>query len=400
MPLVRIAIFVGFVIALALLAMPSRADHYSGPPDSWTGYWAVPAFPDIANRGPDKAKGVIFWSHGVAGTRVQYHVHPPEIIRRLARGGWDVIKVQRNPLFEKSWTASGPKHVEDLSQRIDQALAQGYKKVVAAGQSYGGAISIETAAVNDKLHAVLAFAPGHGSDAESGSARLYENLTGYLVDAVAKMRTQRALVSVAGGDHLHPREVRGPAVQRVLSPLRIPYVLLDERMPIKSHYVVSLNQFDAWYGACIADFIDPAKDPAPGEVTCRLPDPLPKFIYPSDLIVTVLKPEAAMAARSFLGPWAGTFEHADQEAGIVVEKVQDGKMTFVYGVGAGSGQNQSMMSARREAVLEDGKYVSRIPNRVTVTLSLDDNAETLQLHVVSINGRNTFTAELKRSPAP
>lgn len=389
------------VAAAALHPAASRADHYSGPPDSWTGYWAVPAFPDIANRGPEKAKGVILWSHGVAGNRLQYHVHPPEIIRRLAREGWDVIKVQRNPLFEKGWPTSGPKHVADLSQRVDQALAQGYTKVVAAGQSYGGAISIETAAVNANIHAVLAFAPGHGSDAESGSgARLYDNLTGYLIEAVAKMRTSRALVLVAGGDHLHPREVRGPVVKRALEPLNIPYVLLDERMPIKSHYASGLSQFDVWYGACILKFVDPANSPLAGEYACTAPDPLPKFIYPLDLLVSIQPPQTTKSDRSYYGPWSGRFDHNEQEAGIVVERVRDDKMTFVYGVGAGPGQNLSMGSARREAVREASGFVSRIEKRVTVTMSLDEHAETMSLVVVSADGKHTFTASLKRAPPP
>src|SRR5262249_34977408 len=159
----------------------------------------------------EKAKGALLWSHGLFNNEVQYASPPPEIIKHLARDGWDVIKVQRNPLFERDWSTSGPKHVADVQERARHALAQGYKKIILGGQSYGGQITLDGANGDVPIFAVLAFNPGQSSDATVGSQRKYENIMLYLMESLAKIRAERVLVLVAGNDPFIPYQgMRGP----------------------------------------------------------------------------------------------------------------------------------------------------------------------------------------------
>src|SRR5262245_37780560 len=91
-------------------------------------YWVEYGFGDIAVRGPGKATGLIIWSHGVSGDKMQYRGAPSLVVRRLAQSGWDVIKINRNNLYERGWTTSGPRHIADLVQRAREAKAQGYER--------------------------------------------------------------------------------------------------------------------------------------------------------------------------------------------------------------------------------------------------------------------------------
>lgn len=296
----------GIAGGLFFLSVGAGADHYSGPPSDFTAYWAVPAFADFPPKGPETAKGVIFWSHGVSGQNPQYHFHPPELMRFAARGGWDIIKVQRNNLHEKAWSVTGPKHVADLVQRIAEAKKQGYKAVIAAGQSYGGVISLEAGAVTTDLHAVLAFAPGHGSDArEVSSSRRFDMLAGMLMDVIARQKGGRVVVMIAEGDDLHPFDIRGSKLRDTLAKLNLPFVQFDETMPIKGHGAASTTQFITWYARCLGDFIDPAKTPKAGETECKAPQPAPKFILPANVAGKPPTPDMPLALARISGEWSG-----------------------------------------------------------------------------------------------
>jgi dienelactone hydrolase len=381
---------------------PALAEHANPPPSASTGYWTVPGFHDLPTLGPDKAKGVIFWSHGVSRTDRQYHHPVPNAIRRIAQAGWDVIKVQRNNLFEQGWSASGTKHVEDLVERVRQAKAQGYRHVIAAGQSYGGAISLEAAARTDDVFAVLAFSPGHGSDAEwqGGVHRLFENLLGRLVEAIRKQRARRVLVSIPGADRLHPHEVRGPKVRAALEALAVPFVLFDEGLPIKGHGAVSTIQFERWYADCIRDFVEPGATLEPRERGCPSPEPVPVFFYPERLALAP-SPDATEARRRLLGSWYGKWD--DRSAGavgrevcLIVEEVEGQGAIVHYLLGSGPRKDASMGSERRRVPLIQGKYLSDLPDRVSIAFALDDKADRVELTVKSVNRENTYRAVLDR----
>src|SRR5262245_40550253 len=209
----------GFLLLLiALAATPARAESLKVPPggdaalacgqrpDSRT-YWTEYGFCDLPVKGPRAAKGLVLWSHGVSGDKEQFRNPPPPVVRRMQLAGWDVIRINRNNLSEKGWTTSGPRHRDDAIERVRAARAQGYAKVVLAGQSYGAMISLEANAKASDIDGVLSFSPGHGSDADQGGAGgrdNYRNLNRYLLETVAAQKGGRVVVLIADGDRLHP----------------------------------------------------------------------------------------------------------------------------------------------------------------------------------------------------
>lgn len=336
-------------------------------------YWLEYGYCDLPPRGLQAAKGVIFWSHGVAGDRPQYHYPLPPLMRRLARDGWDVFKIARNNLSERGWVASGARHVRDLLDRVRAARAQGYARVIAAGQSYGGAISLEAGARTDQLHAVLAFAPGHGSDARGGSStRIYDNLTGYLREAIEGQKGGRVAVLVAESDDLHPFELRGPKVRESLQKTGRPFVLFDESLPIKGHGAGATLQFAAWYGDCLAAFVAPDSAPAPGETACRNPDSVPRWLLPPGRIADEVSGDAPESLARYLGRWEGVLPDTGIEVAVLIRRIDPGNAEVVYASGPGAQRKTGMSYLIRSFRVADGELVFRPPGQTGYRLRLAD----------------------------
>jgi pimeloyl-ACP methyl ester carboxylesterase len=229
---------------------PVIAQPYD-PPEGSPAYWETPGFKNHTIDGPKQARGILFWSHGVSGTRVQWKSAPPKFIKQFANNGWDIVKINRNNLHECGWTCSGVKHVADLKSRAEKARAAGYKHVIAAGQSYGGAISLEAAATPGLIDVVIAAAPGHGSDAcgsGTGAARIADSLTDDLVSTISAVKSPRIVLTMAEGDECMGFNNPTAALRRALVKIGKHFVFLDTEMPIGGHLAALTNQFDAWYG--------------------------------------------------------------------------------------------------------------------------------------------------------
>lgn len=107
-----------------------------------------------------------------------------------------------------------------------------------------------------------------------------------LAEVAAKQRSPRVLISIAGGDHLHPHEVRGPKIRTALQKQGGTFVLLDEAMPIKGHGAAATWQFTEWYGPRIRNFVDLTKSPQRPKTTCPAPTPAPTFLMPANFTIT------------------------------------------------------------------------------------------------------------------
>jgi len=347
-----------------------------GQPPDGRAYWAEYAFCDLPARDPGEALGLILWSHGVSGNRDQYKSAPPLFVRRLAQAGWDVVKIDRNGLYEHGWSASGGKHVDDLLQRARQAKARGYARVIAAGQSFGGVISIEANAREpDIFYGVVAASPGHGSDSPYYSAGVtrgeYYNLDNYLLKALAGQHTGRLVVSLPPGDILHPNrdgDPIGPKVRKVLESSGLPFIQFDESLPITGHGAAYTNQFDAWFGRCLQNFLDPRRSLWSGETKCANPDPVPTFLLPAGFKIP--RPGQEGLAR-WLGAWDGGWPGYDSEFRIVIDKVEGSTASLYYCIGPGPRREHSMACYRHtNGRLKGDKMVLDRGNGATVEFIL------------------------------
>src|SRR6185369_170526 len=112
-----------FAVSVALMSAGAHADTWLAPVST------------IA--GPQIARGVVVYSHGRSLTGEDYESPSPAYLKEMAKAGWDVLRFNR-PADEDTLPASS----QDLTVRAKALKAQGYRRVILTGQSFGAFLSI------------------------------------------------------------------------------------------------------------------------------------------------------------------------------------------------------------------------------------------------------------------
>ncbi len=231
-------------------------------------FWVERAFCDLETHGPEKARGIVIWNHGISGTAEAYRAPAALALRLLNGRGWDAIRINRHNLGEAGDEAgrarSLDRAVERTAGEIRAQRARGYRRIALAGQSFGGYITLETAAGQRELFAAVALAPGLTSTA-AGADRIDLSITDRLLQA---SRAERVAVVFPQGDALFGHLTRGPGALRALGGRTNPYLVIDETAPsIAGHGGATGGRFALRYGICLAEFLSANSLPA-GRVSC------------------------------------------------------------------------------------------------------------------------------------
>ncbi|HEY3068253.1 MAG TPA: alpha/beta hydrolase [Methylomirabilota bacterium] len=254
-----------FVVVLVFPPTVARAQDLSCNQEPGSRFfWAERAFCDLRLQGPEQAHGVIIWNHGISGTTESWRAPVPPALRLLQQRGWDVIAIKRHNLAETM--AGGPLHrtVERTLQEVTAQRKLGYRRVVLAGQSFGGYASLEALdTASEGLHAVLAFAPGVR---ESGA---FGNLDVSVIERILqRARTARLVLVFPARDSTFRNALRGPRAKGILASRDVPYVMVDESVSeLQGHGAATTGRFAVRYGACLAAFLAAPEMPA-GPFTC------------------------------------------------------------------------------------------------------------------------------------
>ncbi len=223
-------------------------------------FWTEWGFCDLEPHGPEKARGLVLWSHGIAGTAEQYKSPPAMALRVLHARGWDVMKINRNNLGETGSSLS--RAAARAEEEVRTQRSRGYRRIVLAGQSFGGYISLETAADRPDVFGVVAMAPGVTS--RGGGDRLDPSVTERLL---ADSKAARVALVFPAGDELFNHSARGAGALKVLARRGRPYFLVDETTPaIAGHGGATGGRFALRYGTCLAEFL--AVDAPTGRFPC------------------------------------------------------------------------------------------------------------------------------------
>ena len=257
---------VAWLAAAGLAAAPARgADAPDLRCDQEPGnrfFWTEWGFCDLEAHGPVKARGVVIWNHGISGNNEQYKAPPALALRILHARGWDVVKINRNNLGETSRTSLA-RATERTEAEIQTQRARGYRRIVLAGQSFGGYITLETAEGQRDLFGVVAMAPG--VTARGGIDRIDPSVTERLLQ---DSKATRLAIVFPPGDALFDNRVRGPGALKILARRGEPYLLVDETaQAISGHGGATGGRFALRYGLCLADFLSPDAPP-PGRFPC------------------------------------------------------------------------------------------------------------------------------------
>lgn len=279
------------------------------PLNRW--FWSERAFCDMAWHGPARASGLVIWNHGIHGTVMQYTAPVPPVFRLLQARGWDVVKIARNNLGETSGEQSLYRAVQRTLEEVAARRREGYARVILAGQSFGGYITLDAAESSKDIYGVVAMAPGVRA---AVAGRLEAAVT---ERTIRRLAVERLALVFPRGDTLFGSIERGPGAAKVLAGRKGSFLLLDETHDIQDHGGGTTGKFAVKYGPCIVEYLT-SPEVGTGPVRCQA-TPAEQQSAAKELLpklpdsVTVLHAPDALA-----GSWYGILEPSGEVVSFAI----------------------------------------------------------------------------------
>jgi pimeloyl-ACP methyl ester carboxylesterase len=127
---------------------------------------------------------------------------------------------------------------------------EGYARVILAGQSFGGAITLEAAESSKDVYGVVAMAPG--LRAIGGAGRLDAAVTERTIGHLA---VDRLSLVFPRHDTMFGGLEQGPGATSVLAGRNGSFLLLDEKYDIVDHGGGTTGKFAIKYGLCLIQYL-------------------------------------------------------------------------------------------------------------------------------------------------
>jgi dienelactone hydrolase len=286
----------------------------------------------------------------------------PPALRLLQARGWDVVMLKRHHAAEGDNTL-----YRTVQRTLDEAKTfkkAGYKKVVLAGQSFGGYVTLEAIDTAPDIDGAIALAPGVRSSSAAG--RLDPSVTDRLLQTA---KVGRLALVFPKQDSLFNNLERGESARAILSRRTLPYLLLDESSDITGHGGAVTGRFALRYGPCLAEFL--AASNLPGtRFTCPAADdqwPVVRelLLPPRETRPAFLRNGAGFPppVGALLGPrWALL---ADSLVLVALVDTGQGQLGVLY-------RSTGLTGGVFEATVKDGAVHATLSNKSTVTLKPDD----------------------------
>jgi pimeloyl-ACP methyl ester carboxylesterase len=219
----------------------------------------------VSNKGPALAEGVIYFVDGLnsySRSRDDYHVTYPYIYGLNNRDGWDVIAA-KFPNAERYSFRSQPRSAKYVIERLAELRAQGYKRVVLAGQSWGAWLTVDVARQKEAqplIDAILLTAPAnYGTRDWGGKPNPYFDLnkTEFLQN-IKDIRIP-TIATFFRDDEFDPGG-RGPVTRDTLARNHVAALVIDGPAGFIGHGAGWMPEFDYTFGTCINTFLEQPKD--------------------------------------------------------------------------------------------------------------------------------------------
>jgi pimeloyl-ACP methyl ester carboxylesterase len=200
------------------------------------------------NKGPQAAAGLIVWSHGYM-LGVDATVSAPQgQVGPFTVAGYDLYR------FDRQYIRDWPGDATALADAVKQAKAMGYRRVILAGQSAGGWVSLAATMRGAPVDGVISVSAAHHGEVKDmrdvsfarsewqqivraikpGPRIVVVNFDGDSYDVGGRMDDARAAFAASGVDA----------------------VVISSPEGFKGHGAGNGNTFPRKFGACIHGFID------------------------------------------------------------------------------------------------------------------------------------------------
>lgn len=222
--------------------------------------WLAPA-----NRGPAKAKGLIYFARGYPEPDDREEVQPiPYLLKTLVDDGWDIISGRVPAGLKERGVEYAAEGASFLRRRMKELKAQGYRRIVLAGHSWGGWIGLLAARAPDfdadvmLLSAPNTFGP-RISPVSKGPNPVYRMSITELPGALKGVRTATVML-LPDDDTWDPDPgQRGAISEKYFAAANVPSIHIVKPPGFFGHFAAWLPIFDYAYGDCIRDFIEHPK---------------------------------------------------------------------------------------------------------------------------------------------
>lgn len=272
-------------LAALLLASPAAAQSL------------VAGYDDRPLRGSASATGAVIYSPGLVREGAPIET-TPYVLDDLQAAGWDVFRFRR-PEAEDTLESS----VAALRNAGARLRGDGYRRVVLAGQSFGGWISLAAARADSQVDAVVALAPA--AFGRRDEAPTWTENAEALYPLVESVTAGRVLVFLFAEDAYDPGG-RGERLRAIFERRRLAAAVVDRPHDLTGHNAGLTAAFARRFGSCVRDFIDGAE----ATLLFVCPDPsgprLSGFDAPP--LSGAAPADAEPALQSMAGRWYGTYE--------------------------------------------------------------------------------------------
>ena len=215
-----------------------------------TGDYAFVPDPRFIWRGPQTAVGLYVWGHGQFNGVDSRGQQPQAYVRAFNNAGFDVVRFDRDPFHD---------YRDDAADWLRQGLAtlrqQGWKKIVAGGQSRGAWTSLQMLETAGLADAVVAVSPAYFSGGTDNTGDMYR-----LTQSVRSPATRVAIMQFTGDIYLKDMDSR-VGMYRDGLPSRVAALLtIDRPAGITGHGGGNTAAFAQGYANCLLRFV---MDPVP-----------------------------------------------------------------------------------------------------------------------------------------
>ena len=339
------------------------------------------------HAGPARAAGALLWSHAGDSPRPTDPA-PPPFVDVLRAAGHDVFRLERAP--QGDTVAAGVAAVVASARDL---RTRGYRRVVLAGQSAGGWISLAAIASAPGLaEVVIATAPAAYGSRSADAARAERNRD-ELLRILGGVRDARVMLFFFDGDDFDPGG-RGEAAAALLAARRVPHVLVDRPPYFRGHGIGLTSGFARRYGGCIAAFVD---IPDPAQLACDATPPavVPwRFVGLPDSLPGPANDNSPLGR--FVGAWRGSLDNGD-DVMLVVEGGSSTRVSALFARGRSRlTKADQPFSQRRTGRLDDetGDLVFGASQGLSLRAAPPRDGA-LRLEVATADGKRQYGGVLK-----
>ena len=203
-------------------------------------YWSM--------RGPQRAAGLIVWSHGYLAGKNATESAPQPWVGRFTNLGYDLYR------FDREWINDWPGDATALADAMAKARQLGYRRILLAGQSAGAWVSLAALQRGAPVDGVISIsAAHHGEVTKMKDPTRARSEWQHMIEA---LKSGPRVVLVNFADDAYDVGGRMADARSAFAKSGVAAVIVDAPSGFKGHGAGNDFSFARKFGPCMQAFIE------------------------------------------------------------------------------------------------------------------------------------------------